>query len=160
MSAPKSLVRSQKLARKRQRKVKARLRRKGRANRVPRERPAIGFVGPAGGVSMSDVLERFMEPLAEDLDGIEAYHRLLTLATLAWNAALRPQAEGQQMVEDLLRETLGRESRETQAMCREVVRVLVERKRRLFAQYRRPIVNFAVEDRGDHYYLTVMSLLS
>jgi len=154
MSVPKQIVKRQKLARKRHRKQEARLRRQRRPGSDSGE--YLSFDAPAG-VKMSEVLGEFVEPLADDVPDAEAYRRLVTLGVLAWNVALTPEPRRQEMIDDMLGKGLTAESREARATCEEIVDWLIVRKQRYFAAYTRPILKFTVEDRGDHYYLMVMS---
>ena len=156
MSAPKSVAKRQKLNRQRKRKQESRLRHKRKQHGVREERFSFGFDAPAG-VSMSDVLEQFVEPFEDLTHGEEAYRCLLTLGVLAWNAALASGAKLREMIEDVIRERMPEDDEELQTYCREIVGQFVERKERYFAQYRRPILNFVLMDMGDQYHLTVMS---
>jgi len=168
MPVPNRLAKAQRLARKRRRKQEARLRRENRSDRwfsedrldpnLPEDARHMSFDAP-GGVKMSEVLGEFVKPYVDLVDGIESYRRLLTLAVLAWNAALAPEAKRREMVDEVLREGLGTASGEWLAAGKEIVDQLIERKQRHFAGYQRPILDFVVEDRGDHYYLMVTSPL-
>ena len=154
MSIARRRAKMEKLARKRRRKQEARARRQGKRS------PFFGggsscLFGPVGGVKMSDVLEAFVEPYSGFVNDVEAFRRLLTVGVLAWNAALMPEARGQRLVDDVIRK--GEFGMEDEASCRQLVRELVHRKRTCFADYCRPILNFAVEDDGDSYHLTVLS---
>lgn len=168
MSMPNRLAKAQRLARKRKRKQETRLKRSKRRGGwfdaapdrldFPEEPRSLSFGAP-GGVKMSDVLGEFVKPYVDFVDGIESYRRLLTLAVLAWNAALAAEAQREAMVDQLLREGLRDAGEEWLATGREIVGQLILRKQRFFAGYRRPILNFSLEDRGDHCYLTVASAL-
>jgi len=168
MSVPNRLAKAQRLARKRKRKQETRLKRRKREGAwfvadsdpldFPEEPQCISFRA-LGGVKMSDVLGEFVDPYADFVEGIESYRRLLSLAVLAWNAALAPDVQRQAMVDQVLREGLRDASEEWLATGREIVDQLIVRKQRFFAGYRRPILDFSLEDRGDHYYLAVASAL-
>jgi len=157
MSAPKQLLKRRKLEKKRLRKRESRIRRQRRQRSSWYE--PVSFDAP-GGVKMSDVLAGFVGPLAGDWQDAEAYRRLLTLGLVAWNAALQPPSEQQHMVDDVIGKGLSGESQYMRQMCREIVDRLILRKQTHFAQYRRPILNFALEDRGGgDYFLSVISVL-
>jgi len=161
MSAPKSAAKRQKLERKRRRKRKVKRKRRRKQGGGLDFEPDF-LRPPAGGVRMSEVLEYFVEPFFdEDIHDIEAYRRLLTLGVLAWNAALRPEPEGQAMVDDVIGKGMRRETPEVRAFARKVVDHLIERKKRYFAQCRRPILNFEVSELDDGgWHLTVASLIT
>src|SRR5437868_6584270 len=99
MSAPKSRVKQQKIARKRQRKADARKRhRTGRdfgMARIEDFGPAIGFQMP-NRVKMSGILEDFVMPYDEGITVIEHYRVLLTFGQVAWNAALHAEPQRSQ----------------------------------------------------------------
>jgi len=166
MSMPNRLAKAQRLARKRKRKQETRLKRSKRRGGwfdaapdrldFPEEPRSLSFGAP-GGVKMSDVLGEFVEPYVDFVEGIESYRRLLTLAVLAWNAALAAEAQREAMVDDVLRKGV---PEDLLADGREIVSQLVLRKQRSFAHFRRPILNFSLEDRGDQYYLMVASALT
>lgn len=167
MSVPKQLAKMQRLARKRKRKQEARRRQKQRRGwasgepvffDIPNGTRGVRFDAP-GAVKMSEILEDFVRPLTEGLGDKKAYCRALTLGVLAWNAALRPEPQRQKMVDEVIAKGLRGESAEVQETCKQIVRDLILRKQRYFAQYRRPILDFHLEDIGSGYHLTVISLL-
>jgi hypothetical protein len=173
MSVPKNRVKQQKLARKRQRKQKARLKHHHKRPEIYGELMPIDLPlgvkfhnGAVGGIKMSEVLEEFVEPFAhlieddERLRNKEAYRNLFMLGTLAWNAALRPMEEREEMIADALSNSLAAESQWMQMQCRQIVDELVARKFKHFAEYKRPILEFVLEDRGNTYHLSVISAIA
>jgi hypothetical protein len=106
---------------------------------------------------MSIVLERFMEPYAEECDGIEALRRLYTLGVAAWNAALVPEDERSKTIDELCEKGLGRLTADDRQIGRAIIEGLVGRKIAHFSRYFRPIVAFDLRDMGDSYYLSVAS---
>jgi hypothetical protein len=115
---------------------------------------------PKGQAKMSEVLEDFVEPYRDEIDDtIEAQTKLLTVAILAWNAALLPEEERQGMVEQLLEEGLQGVPQETKRGLGEIVAGLIERKLAHFAEYKRPIIDFELTETGSGYHLPVMSLV-
>ncbi len=162
MSAPKDKVKQLKMAKKRKRKEAARLKHLRKRNG---ESSGGDFLGPAyrfdapGGVKMSTVLEEFVEPYADEIDGLAQYRRLLLLGQVAWNAALRAEPERREMVEDVLAKGFSDSDPEMFAIARSLVETMIARKERLFYQYRRPILSFHVQDTGDGWHLTVASVI-
>jgi hypothetical protein len=63
-------------------------------------------IAPSGRVKMSEVLEDFVEPYMDLADTEEAFHKLLTLAIMAWNASFLSEEEG--MVHNLVDTLIGR----------------------------------------------------
>jgi len=161
MSAPKSAAKRQKLEKKRRRKQEAKRKRRRNKGGGPHFDSPDFLPGPPPPVKMSRVLEDFIEPVIDEgVEDIEVYRRALSIGVLAWNAALRPEAEGQAMVDDVIGKAMRRERPEERAAARELVDFLIERKKRHFAQYRRPILNFEVSELDDGgWYLNVASLI-
>lgn len=163
MSTPKSPTKSHRLVRKRRRKQEARLRRKRKKGSLRIEGPHCGFDAP-GDVRMSEVMPRFVQPFEQYADGEDAYRRLLTLGMVAWNAALAPESQREEMVDKLLREAVHKvgpgEQVNDQEIASQVIEHLIERKTKHFAHYQRPIFDFMLEDTGDGYHLTVISAIT
>jgi hypothetical protein len=114
---------------------------------------------PPGVEKMSDVLEDFIEPYMDSVEGEDAYRKLLTLATLAWNAALLPEDRRKDMIDDVLSKGLPLGSDELGAGLRSIVEAMIERKEAHFSSNRRAIISFELQDRGEDYHLTVASTL-
>jgi hypothetical protein len=162
MSAPKQLAKRQKLARKRQRKQEARRRRQRKQDLRggPRDLDfgSPMFFGPPGGVKMSDLLQELVEPYAADTEGLEEYKKLLSLGVLAWNIALGPSARDTALIDEGIDRGLGTGNPEARAIARQLIEELIERKRRHFAGFRRPILDFILQDVGDgRCHLSVIS---
>lgn len=114
---------------------------------------------PAGREKMSDVLEDFVEPYREMADTQDAFRKLLTLALLAWNAALLPEDRRRAMIEDTIGAGFSRATEEERAQVRLLVEALVRRKEGYFAENQRAIISFELTDTGNNYHLSVMSTL-
>jgi hypothetical protein len=161
MSAPKNKLKQQKMARKRQQEESVRLKRQRKRSA---EWSSGNFpIGPnyrfdaPGGMKMSTVLEEFVEPLADEVEGLEAYRRLLCLGQLAWNAALRGEPERGNMVNEVLSAAMPGAAEEVLSMGRSIVEGLIARKEQHFADFQRPIVGFEVFDTGAGWRLNVTS---
>ena len=115
-------------------------------------------IEPSGEVKMSEVLTDFIEPYLEFTDTEEAYRKLLTLAITAWNISLLPEEEQQGMIDNVL-ETMPATSEEVKADLREIVNMLIARKKTYFSEHTRMIVEFELTDTGRGYHLSVASTL-
>ena len=93
------------------------------------------------------------------MEGEQAQRRLLSMGVWAWNAALTSSAKQQKMIDDFVREIMRSEDEQLQAMFKDLLSELVDRKKRYFAQYTRPILDFILTDLGDGLHLTVISAL-
>jgi hypothetical protein len=101
-----------------------------------------------------------VSPFHQEIEDEEALRRLFTLGMIAWNAALLPESEQQNMVQKTLGKALRRESWQVKAMCEELVNQMIERKIKYFRRYERPIVDFVLTDNGpEGFHLSVLSTL-
>ena len=117
------------------------------------------IMNPEGAERMSDVLSRFVEPYAGAANTKEAYGKLLTLALMAWNAALIPEAERPAMPEQVLDEGLTGVPVSLRKELRAFVDELIARKLKYFADNRRMIIDFSVEESRTSFHLSVVSTL-
>ena len=108
---------------------------------------------------MSEVLTDFVEPYLEFADTDEAYRKLLTLAVTAWNASLLPEEEQRDMVDRIFGEALPAATEELKTDLKEIMSILIARKKKFFSEYTRTIIDFELTDRGRDYHLTVASTL-
>ena len=115
-------------------------------------------VEPEDAAKMSDVLEDFVEPYRDTADTKDAYQKLLMLGMMAWNAALLPVKEQQNMLQQLL-DRLPHTSAEDKKALMAFLRELIERKLKYFSQNRRAILSIDLQETGDGYYLSVASTL-
>jgi hypothetical protein len=115
-------------------------------------------IEPSGEVKMSEVLTAFIEPYLESADTEDAYRKLLTLAIAAWNISLFPEEKQQGMIDKIL-ETMPATSEEVKADLREIVNMLIARKRAYFSEHKRMIVGFELTNTGKDYHLSVASTL-
>lgn len=121
--------------------------------RFPDQKLVMG--GAPDGVKMSDVLEAFVEPYRELVDTKDAFYKLLTIAIVAWNAALLPAQKRMTHVENILQ--VLPESARSDGI--EIVKELIERKERYFSENKRMILDCEVEETEKGYHLFVISTL-
>jgi len=104
---------------------------------------------------MSEVLLDFVEPYRELAATEEALRKLLTLASVAWNAALLPPAKR----EALLRSTEDRLPPDLRADYRAILEPLILRKQQHFSDNSRSILDFELSMERAGPDLRVMSTL-
>jgi hypothetical protein len=121
--------------------------------------PSQFVVNPKGVEKMSDVLDDFVAPYEDSAATKEEYEKLLTLAITAWNAALLPEAERSQMLEEVLGKGLPDLPKSLRKDLRAFVDELIVRKLTHFAANRRAIVDFTLQETRDGYHLSVASTL-
>ncbi len=98
------------------------------------------------------------KPLTDNVDD-DHFEMVITLAVLCWNLALLPEDEQERELRRLLRKmtqgSLARFASEVEAWAR----MLVDRKRTLFGDDRRPVVDFAISAEAGSRQLFVTSTL-
>ena len=108
---------------------------------------------------MSDVLEQFVEPYLKFARTAEEQRKLFSLATLAWNAAFLPPGDCEKMIAEVLHASLPAAAERVKADAKDIVDMLVVRKRLLFADNTRRIINFEITETADGFHLAVASTL-
>jgi hypothetical protein len=108
---------------------------------------------------MSEVLTDFVEPYLEFADTDEAQRKLLTLAIMAWNASFLPEEEQQDMINRVLDAGIPTGTEELKAGLKDIVNMLIDRKKVYFSEYTRRIIDYELTDRGRNYHLAVASTL-
>ena len=116
-------------------------------------------VSPPGYAKMSKVLEDFVEPYREEAKTKEAIRRLLTLATIAWNAALFPKPEQQEIIDQMITDDLVQGDKKLKEDIQDVIKELIARKNRYFSEHKRMIIDFELQDEGKDCHLSVASTL-
>lgn len=128
-----------------------RLRRKGAEGYAVQ--PLHADAKPQGGKLSAAILD-FARPLTENVDD-DHFERAVTLAILCWNVALLPEdkqeAELRKIASKMAEDAPAGFADETMTWTR----WLVNRKKKLFADDCRMVVNYTVEDRGDSHHLFV-----
>ncbi len=117
-------------------------------------------VSPSGEVTMSEVLEDFVEPYRESPETKESMRRLLTLGTIAWNLALSPESKRQGMIDRVFNKDLLNGDEKLKAEIQGLIEELIARKNRYFSENRRMIVDFELKELGNDYHISVASTLS
>ncbi len=113
----------------------------------------VRFTSSSDGVKMSEVLEKFVEPYLKFAETEESFRKLIMIAVVAWNASLLPKESQEEMIDSVL-EALPPEVR---AECKAIVKELMKRKSRYFAEFRRAVIGFEVRDTGKGFHLEVAS---
>jgi len=113
----------------------------------------VVFIESTDGVKMSEVLEAFIAPYMEFAETEESFKKLVTIAVIAWNAALLPRNAQTKAIDDVLTAL----PPETQADARSIIGDLMRRKRKYFGKNRRAIIDFEIIDTKEGFHLTVAS---
>jgi hypothetical protein len=107
-------------------------------------------------VKMSDIIIQFIKPYNDLAQTYEAQMKLVTVAIIAWNASLLPEDKARAMIDRVLDNLPLAEGEHTM----DVIKQLMERKKRYFADYKRPVMDFQLTEDEDEFHLSVASLAS
>jgi hypothetical protein len=113
---------------------------------------------PPGEIKMSNALEDVIEPFVQEVETLDAMKNLVSIGAIAWNLALLPPEETKKELPKLIK-GLTMDFGDSEMLI-DVINQLIERKRKMFPNVDRYIVNFEVEDVGDGWHLSVASTLS
>lgn len=114
---------------------------------------------PAGESKISAVFSEFIEPFRHYATNDAAYVKLIGLGVNAWNAALLPGDAQFEFVHKIL-PTLFTDMTEAQrADLYSLIGSMIQRKLQFFADDRRYILSFHLEDTGKGYKLMMASTL-
>jgi hypothetical protein len=116
------------------------------------------IVNPQGEVKMSEVLEEYVEPYADSAPNYSQRQKLFELAIIAWNLAMMPESGRKVMIDEFLQQGI-KGNRLIQQDARKVLEAMMVRKQEFFADHRRYIIDFKLQDLGDQFHLSVASTL-
>ena len=104
---------------------------------------------------MSDVLMEFIEPYAEFATTDEEFGKLIPIAVVAWNAAILPPRERQEMIDNIIDAAIPMAKEDAKAIIEE----MMKRKEKDFAQNRRMILNYQITKTREGRHLAVVSTM-
>jgi hypothetical protein len=112
---------------------------------------------PKGEISMSDAISDLIEPFKEDAPDYEGFRNLVTYGCIAWNAANLPRKEQDELINKMLASIpLNLEDR---LALLGLITELMDRKKKLFPDVTRMIVDFKVTYLGENFHIAVASTL-
>jgi hypothetical protein len=115
------------------------------------------LINPPDQEKMSEVLLDFARPLLE-LSDDDDFDNVIALAAACWNTALLPQEKQETSIKGLI-DIVSSGTREDVQMVREIVRMLLERKRRYFPNNKRFIADYQISNSRSRRNLLVASIL-
>jgi len=104
---------------------------------------------------MSEILLEFADPATDVAAGRHSYRSALTLAVLAWNVSLLPEAKQQQVLESRLGPLMSLYTDSDQDTVRQIIEMLIQRRLREFAGNHGFIVGFELDESIDPPSLSV-----
>jgi hypothetical protein len=111
----------------------------------------------SSGEKMSKVLLQLIEPYRRLAQGRENLEKLLTISMIAWNASLMPEGERESFLTKRIDLALSHRSDNLVKDFRTMVDGFIKRKELLFPENKRFIVDYELLERGNKYYLSVIS---
>lgn len=105
---------------------------------------------------MSEVIIDFAEPLLDALDDDELFEKAIGCAVVCWNLSFLQEKRQQRQVRAIVKK-LDKSDLLTRFEAEDCVRMLLERKRILFADEKRIVLNYKIVEEGDHHHLFVIS---
>jgi len=112
---------------------------------------------PPSAIKMSEVLMDFAEPLLDTLDDDEHFEGVIALAALCWNCSFLPPKKQRAQFNTIL-DKLGKSETLTRLEIEDCTRMLLERKKALFADDKRMVVDYKVVEEEEGRRLLVMSI--
>ncbi|MFM6135982.1 MAG: hypothetical protein ACKPCP_17815, partial [Sphaerospermopsis kisseleviana] len=71
-------------------------------------------IEPKGAIKMSDVLKQFVAPYLDTVHNLQQCKALLSLAAIAWNAAVMPESEQKTILDTFLEQQFSNQDAEIQ----------------------------------------------
>ena len=137
-------------------------RKKQRRRRLKQERLREGslldsmvVIEPVGKERMSEVLMEFVEPYSGQWETLEELDKLLSFASIAWNAALLPSSKQATFID----EAVAKMPPDLRPEMRTRLEEMVQRKLTHFAGIKRAIINFQVSMTPEGPHVLVASTL-
>jgi hypothetical protein len=116
-------------------------------------------VEPSGAVKMSDVIQDFAEPLLLESVTDAEVKDAIKFSILVWNASLVPSPERENVVETLIKELSNPDLPDRTESVKSYIDMLLERKKDLFPDIDRTIVDCQFSGSGSKLRLDVASSL-
>jgi hypothetical protein len=116
-------------------------------------------VEPSGAVKMSDVIQDFAEPLLLESVTDAEVKDAIKFSILVWNASLVPSPERENVVETLIKELSNPDLPDRTESVKSYIDMLLERKKDLFPDIDRTIVDCQFSESGSKLRLDVASSL-
>ncbi len=114
---------------------------------------------PSEGTKLSAVLLDFIEPHKKAATTTAAYQKLITLAVVAWNAAILTGTERKELIDITIKAIVTSAGEEWRKDAENTIAMLVRRKERYFADDKRLIVDYRLTETKKEYRLSVASVV-
>jgi len=110
---------------------------------------------------MSEVITDFAQPLIERVQSDEQYRKAIGIAVLIWNIALESEDRQEKLLSEVIRDLAAETGNDPEVSdyFETLGRTLLLRKRSLYSDNRRAILDYQITEDGDDLHLQVASTI-
>lgn len=112
---------------------------------------------PKGEISMSDAITQLIEPYKEDAPDYDSFSNLVTFGCIAWNTSILPEDQRTEALIKMVDVIPGKLEDRLEILS--LLGELMERKRKLFPNVSRAIIEHKVTDRGGDLHIAIASTM-
>jgi len=112
---------------------------------------------PKGEISMSDAISKLIEPYRNDAPDYNSFNNLVTFACIAWNTSILPEEKRDEALQKMLEVIPGKIKDRFDIVA--LLTELIQRKRKLFPNVSRMIMEHKVTDLGNDFHIAIASTL-
>ncbi|MFZ1039925.1 MAG: hypothetical protein WCA79_18055 [Anaerolineales bacterium] len=128
------------------------------ADKVTAEGTTDKFLfNPKGEISMSDAISQLIEPYIDDAPNYNSFNNLVALACIAWNTSVLPDSQRNEALGKMVDILPGKMEDRLEALA--LLTRLMDRKRKLFPNVTRVIMEHKVTDLGNDFHIAIASTL-
>jgi len=106
---------------------------------------------------MSDAISQLIKPYRDDAPDYNSFNNLVTIACIAWNTSNLPEKTRDEAINKMLAVIPGRTEDRLEMLG--LITDLMDRKRKLFPNVSRIIMEHKVTDRGNNFHIAVASTM-
>lgn len=115
------------------------------------------IINPDDEMSMSDAISELIEPFKKDTFDYNSFRNLITYGCLAWNAANLPVKEQDDVINKILATVHSNIQDRLELLG--LMTELIDRKKKIFPNGSRMIIDFKVTEQGRDFHIAVASTL-
>ena len=119
---------------------------------------AVFVETPKNLAKMSEVLIEYIEPFLAGTENYQEYSNFLKIAVMSWNMALVSEEKGQELLKTLFPgNSSDPEEIEDEKEVQRIVKKLIKRKLKFFAEEKRFITDFKLTQNSGRFHISVAS---
>jgi len=124
----------------------------------PAHENTVFVENPPGFAKMSEVLMEYIEPFLEGKETYEEFSNFLKIAAMSWNMAMVSEEKGQELLKKLFPgNSSDPEEIEDEKEVQRIVKKLIKRKLKFFAEEKRFITDFKLTQNSGRFHISVAS---